>query len=145
MNYFFLLPTEKDLIPIQKILKNFSLPFEDIQPHLVNFILAFKDEQIIGIIGLEIYDSNGLLRSLAVLESQRNFGLGKLLVQKIIDLSILKGINDIFLLTTTAESYFLKIGFENFERINVPSKISQSEEFTSLCPSSAVCLHKKIG
>ncbi|KAA3600923.1 MAG: GNAT family N-acetyltransferase [Calditrichaeota bacterium] len=144
MNYSFSSPSEKDLEIIQNILCHFSLPFEDIQKHLSNFILTFHQNKLVGIVGLEIYGSIGLLRSLVVLETQRNFGLGKLLVQKAIDLALSKEVKELFLLTTTAENYFLRLGFENFDRKKVPLKISETMEFSSLCPSSAICLHKII-
>lgn len=144
MDFSFSSATEKDLEEVQKILSDFELPFKDISNHLENFILAHKNGELIGVIGLEIYQTKALLRSLSVKKDFRNFGVGKLLVDKITEFAKSRGVKQVFLLTTTAEEYFQKFGFKNFSRKDVPSQILQTKEFASLCPSSAICLHKNI-
>ena len=55
-----------------------------------------------------------------------------------------ESIDDLYLLTTTAEKYFLKFGFNKIEKISAPELIKQTEEFKSICPESAVFMHKHI-
>jgi amino-acid N-acetyltransferase len=50
----------------------------------------------------------------------------------------------IYLLTTTAERYFPKFGFERIARDDVPATVRTSVEFTSACPSSAAVFRKRL-
>ena len=50
----------------------------------------------------------------------------------------------LYLLTTTAERYFPKFGFERIERAEVPLSVQTSIEFTSACPSSATVMRKQL-
>ena len=49
-----------------------------------------------------------------------------------------------FLLTTTAERFFPKFGFERIERTDVPASLQASIEFRSACPSSAIVMRKAL-
>lgn len=126
---------------IKSLLKRNNLPSEDILPNnLKDFFIAKTKEKIIGIIGLEIFEEIGLLRSLCVEETFRKKGIGFLLYK---DLSIYahsKGIRELYLLTTTAEAFFHRLGFLTVDRSIVPESIRMTSEFRDLCPSSAVCM-----
>jgi amino-acid N-acetyltransferase len=50
----------------------------------------------------------------------------------------------IYLLTTTAERYFPKFGFERIARTDVPATVQTSIEFTSACPASAAVMRKLL-
>jgi amino-acid N-acetyltransferase len=50
----------------------------------------------------------------------------------------------IYLLTTTAERYFPKFGFERIQRADIPPAVQTSIEFTSACPSSATVMRKSL-
>ena len=54
------------------------------------------------------------------------------------------GMNTLYLLTTTAERYFPKFGFERIERHEVPASVQVSVEFTSACPSNAIVMRKRL-
>src|SRR3546814_5225514 len=55
-----------------------------------------------------------------------------------------EGATSLYLLTTTAEPFFRRHGYETAERTDVPAVIAQSAEFRSLCPASAALLYKWI-
>jgi len=93
---------------------------------------------------LEIRESNGLLRSLAVAERHREIGLGASLTTEIETYACACGIETLYLLTTTAETFFLNQGFHVIDRIDVPASIRTTEEFKSICPSIAICMMKRI-
>jgi hypothetical protein len=48
------------------------------------------------------------------------------------------------LLTTTAERFFPKFGFESIARTDVPATVQASIEFTSACPTSAAVMRKQL-
>jgi mannose-6-phosphate isomerase-like protein (cupin superfamily) len=50
------------------------------------------------------------------------------------------GVRRLYLLTTTAEAYFAKRGFERCAREAAPAAIRQTREFRSLCPDTAACM-----
>ena len=50
----------------------------------------------------------------------------------------------LYLLTTTAEQFFPKFGFERIARADVPATVQASVEFTSACPTSATVMRKTL-
>ena len=53
-------------------------------------------------------------------------------------------IDRLFLLTTTAAGYFEARGYVRVERQALPGPIRRSEEFTQLCPASAVAMASPV-
>ena len=129
---------------IRELLKGCGLPYEDIAKHLNHFILAKDGNHLIGTIGLEIFGKDGLLRSLAVGNFYRSRGIAKALYDRILGYAHLQGITTLYLLTTSAIGFFSKLGFTKGERDNVPESIRMTKEFQGLCPSTAICMTKKI-
>ncbi|NHI87982.1 MAG: GNAT family N-acetyltransferase [Candidatus Thorarchaeota archaeon] len=133
---------ESDYSSISALLEITKLPPDGIEPHLENFLIIRhpneKDgsEFLIGSVGLEIYGESALLRSLAVHPDFQGAGLGTQLVESITELAKKNGITRLFLLTDTAERYFVKKGFVVVTRDRVPEDMKQSVEFTTLCTSS---------
>jgi amino-acid N-acetyltransferase len=54
------------------------------------------------------------------------------------------GINCLYLLTTTAKAFFDKQGYCSIKREETPQAVKQTAEFSSLCPSSAVVMKKRL-
>lgn len=131
---------EADRPGLIQLLKAAGLPTEDLPPSLQYFILAKEEEKVVGSVGLEIYNSYALLRSLAVDASQRGQGLGKKLYQQILESAREKDIKEVYLITTTADKFFAKKGFVNINRSEAPTVIRQTAQFASVCPSSAVVM-----
>jgi amino-acid N-acetyltransferase len=52
--------------------------------------------------------------------------------------------NIVFLLTTAAERFFPKFGFEPVDREQVPPSVGASVEFQSACPASAIVMRKQL-
>lgn len=129
---------------IQNLLKNSGLPYEDIGMHLNNFLCVMNNEKIIAAGGFEIYDDVALLRSLAVTEAKRNEGLGQLIYAALIEHAKTKNIKQIYLLTETAEKFFIKNGFTKVERNIIPDTIKNTYEYKVLCAESAILLMKNI-
>lgn len=133
-----------DFSSVVGLLKQTGLPTEDLNPALSNFLLAFADEKLVGSAGVEINGTYGLLRSVSVLNEFRNYKIARRLVNDLTKQVRLEGVKELYLITTTADSYFEKQGFERINRENVPVEIAQSQQFSSICPSSAVVMKKAI-
>ena len=136
--------TEKDLDVIKKLLDDNNLPTTDIHQDNIQFFIGFIDDKIMSVIGLEKYNNVGLLRSLAVNDLFKNQQVGTRLIRHIFDLCASEHIDKIYLLTTTAEKYFVKFGFTKIERIEAHDILKQTREFKDICPVSAVLMCKKL-
>lgn len=134
----------EDTDSVIELLKESELPFEDIDEHYDNYIAIKENMKVIGVVGLETYSGIGLLRSLAVDKLYRNRGLGKRLAYRIEAYAKSVYINELYLLTTTADNFFKKIGFEAVERAKLPDDIKNTKEFISICPVSAICMRKQF-
>jgi amino-acid N-acetyltransferase len=128
------------------LLSEAELPIEDLtNEKMRSFMVAKgKDDCIIGVVGVEMYQESGLLRSLAVHPAYRGKGLGNRLTGKIEFFAWHNGIKTLYLLTMTAADFFSKIGYEVTQRDKVPESIGNTEEFKTVCPVSAVCLFKVL-
>ena len=134
----------KDEAAIKNLLLEAGLPHEDISNHLHHFLVAKSNETLIGVIGLEVLGEFGLLRSLAVAPSHQGKGIGKMLYERILAYAHRQGIKELYLLTTTAEELASRFGFSKVERNDTPKPIQATEEFYSICPSTAACMVKML-
>ncbi len=121
-------------------LQKVDLLTSDLPTDLSGFTLALDGEQIIGSAGLELLGNVGLLRSVAVAETHRNQNLGQRLFAAALDYARSHEVQEVYLITNTAEQYFQKNGFRQVERNDTPAEIAQTAQFTGLCPSSSVVM-----
>jgi amino-acid N-acetyltransferase len=133
-----LLKTEKELAVLCDFLRTNQLPADDLKL-TDSLYLAYYDshDNLVGSGGLEFYGDKTLLRSLAVSQALRSQSLGKQIVGDLIEQVKLNGKKEIYLLTTTAFYFFLKFGFTEVNRNDVPDVIKTSSEFSQVCPASA--------
>ncbi len=121
-----------------------GLPPGDLSLDRQDFVVAVRGRRIVGCAGLEPFGEAGLFRSFAVEPGLRNSGLGAALCGRLLAHASTRGVRDAYLLTTTAERFFLRHGFERFDRAAVPAALAASAEFRSLCPATAVCMHRAV-
>jgi amino-acid N-acetyltransferase len=122
-----------------------GLPISDItDEHLEHFFFIGSDGSPSGLVGLEIYGSDALLRSLVVGENARATCLGSALTDHAEQYAASKGVRSIYLLTTTAETFFQRLGYERIERSQAPASIERTREFASLCPASSAFMVKSL-
>lgn len=126
---------------LRSFLERNKLPHKDIVLQDNVFLLYYDSAgDIVGSGGLEIYGEAALLRSVAVRESERGKQVGKQIVKDVLARAHEQKIRSIFLLTETAHDFFLKEGFLDLSRDEVPSNIKASTEFSFVCPASAKCM-----
>jgi amino-acid N-acetyltransferase len=134
-----------DLGDVLALLRRANLPTEGVDANaLRNFVIAESEGTPVGVVGLELYRGSALLRSAAVEESWRGSGVGKALVERALEITQMRGIHDVFLLTTTAEDYFPRFGFACCGREAVPAAVQKSVEFQGACPETAVVMRKRL-
>ena len=66
--------------------------------------------------------------------------MGEALVERCLQAARASGITTVVLLTTTAERYFPRFGFETIDRTAVPDAVRDSAEFRGACPASATVM-----
>ena len=74
----------------------------------------------------------------------RGAGVGVALVERLLGHAREHDIRAIYLLTTTAERYFPRFGFDRITRDDVPEAVKTSVEFRDACPASAAVMRKVI-
>lgn len=95
---------------------------------------------VVGAVGLEPYPPAGLLRSLVVAPRYRGSGVATALVARLLEAADARGVDELWLLTTTAEPFFRRLGFVAADRADAPAGVRASAEFRDVCPASAACL-----
>lgn len=134
-----------DFSAIVRLLADAALPHDDLTPeHLRHFLVLRDADGIAGVVGMEVAEDAGLLRSLAVPEARRGGGLASRLVDALEAHARAAGIRTLYLLTTTAEGFFARRGYASAERAAVPAAIAALPEFRGICPASAACMARAL-
>jgi amino-acid N-acetyltransferase len=134
-----------DVPAVRSLLEAAGLPTADLtEARGLQMWVAEASDSLLGVIALEPFGSQALLRSLAIAPEYRKRGLGQKLVARVEHEAKAQGIERLVLLTETAETFFLRLGYEATDRSDVRDKVKQSAEFRSLCPVSAVCMTKAL-
>jgi amino-acid N-acetyltransferase len=131
--------------PATAFLEGEGLPVSDLTDDLLeHFFFIGSNDSPSGLVGLEIFGPDALLRSLIVAASARNQGHGAALVKHAEDHAAAKGVRAIYLLTMTAETFFERRGYRRVERTNAPPSIQATREFASLCPANSAFMCKRL-
>ena len=135
-------PRRPDVV---RLLMRADLPTSDLtDEHMADFFYAGPAMSPTGIVGVQFFGSDVLLRSLVVDTSHRTSGLGSKLVEHAERHARERGANTVYLLTTTAESFFRARGYVPTPRDHAPAAIRSTPEFTGLCPASSAFLSKQL-
>lgn len=130
---------------IKGLLESASLPIADITDKSLERFLVHRDgSKVIGTVGLELDVGVALLRSLVVAEDMRGRGLAAELLGAAEALAEQCGIRDLYLLTTSAETYFSVRGYKSVDRKLAPAALQRMPQFQGLCPSSSILMTKNL-
>jgi amino-acid N-acetyltransferase len=135
---------DRDLPEVHRLLEHHRLPLDGVDDHVHTMVVARDGSRIVGTAALELYADGALLRSVAVDPAQQGLRIGHRLTEAALSLARTHGADAVFLLTTTAEGFFPRFGFEPIERADVPVSVRASIEFQSACPESAVVMRKRL-
>jgi N-acetylglutamate synthase-like GNAT family acetyltransferase len=127
---------------VTTLLRDSQLPTDGLAEWLDQFWVAEHQGRVVGMAGMERYGDSGLLRSVAVTQEWRGTGIGRTLVDRVLKEGRAAGVREVYLLTTTAEHYFPRLGFGCVDRETVPAALQASAEFKGACPASAVVMRR---
>jgi amino-acid N-acetyltransferase len=134
----------EDKLAIITLLRQGHLLTDDLPADLTDFVIAKEGTKLIGVAGLERFNVVGLLRSVAVDPAFQGKQVGAQLVEYILETARVVGLREVYLITTTADHYFERYGFEVVNRQDVPEAIQKTQQFSDLCPSSAIVMKRVL-
>jgi amino-acid N-acetyltransferase len=128
-----------------KLLAAAQLPTEDLTAgHCEHLFFTGSPRAPTGLVGLELFGSVALLRSLVVAPDRRGTGEGAALLKHAEDQARAQGVRTLYLLTTTAESFFAKHGYQRAARESAPAAIRGTREFAGICPASSAFMMRQL-
>jgi amino-acid N-acetyltransferase len=133
-----------NLPAIRRLLQTQHLPLDGVDEAVSTMVVATDEGAVLGAAAVELYADGALLRSVVVDPTVQGQGLGRRLTEAALDVAKDRGARTAFLLTTTAETFFPKLGFERIVREDLPTSVQASIEFQSACPASAVVMRKRL-
>lgn len=134
--------TPETIDQVVTLLQANGLPHADVRSKPDRFYFGADGTTVVAIGGLEPVGSDGLLRSVVVKDDHRGQGYGKALCNALEDHATENGIQSLYLLTTTASTFFHEIGYREIARDAAPEAIRRTTEFTDYCPDTATCMRK---
>ncbi|MGR2737175.1 arsenic resistance N-acetyltransferase ArsN2 [Billgrantia sp. Q4P2] len=122
-----------------------DLPVSDLRDDGgVCFFGLRHQSDLVGVIGVEVCGDYGLLRSLAISATHRGNGLGQKLVAFSEEWATFSGLKALYLLTNTADNFFKRLGYEVLTRSEAPNVITETQQFSGLCPDSSIFMGKGL-
>jgi amino-acid N-acetyltransferase len=135
----------EDLEAVAHLLTAAHLPADGLEEQFgPAYAVAEADGTIVGAEGIERYGDAGLLRSAVVRDDWRGRGVGDLLTRDRLAWAERAGLQELWLLTTTAADYFPRFGFARADRAAAPDAVQASREFAEACPASAVAMRLRL-
>jgi amino-acid N-acetyltransferase len=128
-----------DLRAVLELLAEAKLPTDGVREHFRSFFVFDDGGQILASAGLEFHGGAALLRSLAVSVRSRGAGLGAAVLRRALHEAQDRA-TELYALTTTAQAYLSRFGFESVERDSLPAALNESRELQGACPDSAVLM-----
>jgi N-acetylglutamate synthase-like GNAT family acetyltransferase len=119
------------------LLKGAGSPTSELTPaHMEHFcILGFNDASI-GLVGLELYGRDALLRCLVVALQWQKSGLG--------EHARALGVVSLYLLTTETSAFFSCHGFSDMQRMLAIELIRATREFADIWPTNSAFMLKQL-
>ena len=129
----------------KSLLEAAQLPTADLtEAHCEHFFYWGPAAAPTGLVGLELLGDVALLRSLVVSAGERSSGMGTALVNFAERHAKAEGVRTVYLLTTTAEGFFLRRGYSRVARNSAPTAIRSTREFAGICPASSAFMAKQL-
>ncbi len=99
---------------MKALLEAHRLPTAELEDWLGHFVVAERDERLIGCGGLELYaeDSAGLVRSMAVDGDLQGTGVGRSILEWVEAHGSELGLRRLFLFTIDAAPFYERFGYE---------------------------------
>lgn len=128
-----------DLAAVLALLVEARLPTDEVAEHFDTFFVVDDGNRIVASAGIELHEYAALIRSLVVAADMRGIGIGGAVLRRVL-YEVRDCAAGVFALTTTAEAYLTRFGFERVERGSVPPALFESTELQDACPQTAAVM-----
>ena len=135
---------QADWPAIEQLLLLAELPREGAHAHLDSFTCGESGGMLVGAAGLELHGTAALLRSVVVAPAAQGRGIGNRLVERLVRQCGQHGVRWLYLLSTSAQAYFARLGFTELPRAKIPAPLQASPQFQGICPASASAMVRAI-
>ena len=122
------------------LLRSSGLPADDLDYRRDLLVGYYEGDELVGTGGLEVYRNYALLRSLSVKMGIRGKAVGSTITEFLLSEAKKRQLRGVYLLTETAPGFFIKKGFAEVSRQDVPAEVRNSQEFANLCSESATVM-----
>lgn len=126
------------------MLRSAGLPVADLEAGRKVRFIGLREEGLLAVGGIEVFDDSALLRSLVTRRGRRGEGVGTRLLATIETEAARCGVRMLYLLTDTAEAFFGARGYAKVPRERAPVTIAATPQFASLCPASSAFMCKPL-
>lgn len=133
-----------DMPAVMELLRTSDLTTAGLVEDAATILLVGDGAAVVGCAAVEVDGHAGLLRSLAVAAAARGNGLGRRLVSLAEAEARNLGVRRLYLLTTTAEGFFDKLGYRVMDRAQVPDVVRLSAEFSACSAADAVAMWRAV-
>ena len=134
-------PATAEWAAFEAALAGAGLPTEDLAGAGQHFFVL---ETAAAFGGYFIAGPDALLRSVIVPVQAQGHGLGRAMVAALLHQLEEHGVERVWLLTTTAEPFFERVGFSSADRRLAPAAIAATPQFQGVCPSSAAFMCRPL-
>jgi N-acetylglutamate synthase-like GNAT family acetyltransferase len=129
---------------IEALLVGSGLPLDGAREAFATGVVARDGDEVIGAAAVEPLGRIGLLRSVVVRADRRRTGVGHELVAAAESLARGLPVDELYLLTETAEPFFASLGYAARVRSSAPAEVEETDEFRVACPDTAVLMARRI-
>jgi UDP-N-acetylmuramate: L-alanyl-gamma-D-glutamyl-meso-diaminopimelate ligase len=131
-----------DMAAVRSLLANAGMPSEPARDEQWASYFVLRNEQgLAGVVALEVYGDDAILRALAVHPQWRGAGYGWMLADMAVSQARYRGVRRIYLLTEKASDFFAaKFGFRVVDRSTLSKPVAASETFAKPAESAQVSM-----
>lgn len=126
-----------------EMLRSVDLPVPT-EKDRVRMLKAYVGGELVGCVGYEQYGDAGLLHSLVVIREAKGEGVGRTLVDAVVEHLRDEGARQVFLATADTSRYFAYLGFSPVERDAVPQAVLRSPEISQFAEGEATFMCRPI-
>ncbi len=133
-----------DVPAVEALLSAADLPLDGAADAVASLGVVARDAAgaVVGAAALERFGSAGLLRSVVVAPGARGLGVGRAVVEEAERLAAAEGLDDLYLITETAEAWFPRLGWAPVPRSVAQAAVGESIEFTTVCRDKGVPMRR---
>ena len=136
-------PIENKSAIVSKLLHQNNLSTEGITEKDVQFFAMYEEEIALGIGAFTVCGVFAMLRSVCIDHRYQKRGLGNVLCNQLFIKAKELGLENIYLLTDTAEGFFKKQNFNRIKREELPIVLENNILVQSACSMNSVVMYRK--